>query len=267
MLFINKKCSNCQGYYDSTLNECPHCHKDNELYQRRSVLNNVFFFHPYAQIGLFVCGFAYVGMLMTEILGNVFFGDVVDKLLSSAIILAFTYLMMFGGLMSIVLTTRRKEFFKRFTRPLDYAFGAAYAIGIIVAGIIVSIIVSQFYKGDENTNQAAAILISHNYPIIACLVLCFLGPICEELTYRVGLYSLLRRINVFLAMGVTVLVFTFIHFDFSAENMVGELWSIPSYLISAAILTIAYEHRGPACAITAHMAYNTFAFIMIMLPE
>ena len=68
-------------------------------------------------------------------------------------------------------------------------------------------------------------------------------------------------------MAVTVIVFALIHFDFAAKDMAGELWSLPSYLISGIILTIAYEHRGPACSMTAHIAYNTFAFIMILVGD
>ena len=267
MFFSNKKCSNCQGYYDATLEQCPYCHKDNELYQRKSVLNNVFFFHPFAQAGLFLAGFAYVGMLVCEIIGSMFFGGFLNPLLQKVLILAFTYTMMFGALLTIALTTRRASFLKRYTRPLDYAFGAVYAVALVLAGFIIGTIVSQFYKGDNNANQAAAILISHNYPIIAGIILCLLGPICEEFTYRVGLYSLLRRINVFLAMAVTVVIFALIHFDFSAEDIMSEVWSLPSYFASALILTLAYEHRGPACAMTAHIIYNTFAFITILVTE
>ena len=267
MFLNNKICSNCQGYYDATLEQCPYCHKDNELYQREGVLNNVFFFHPIAQIGLFLSGFAYVGMLFSEILGSMFFGTVVDELLRKVLILAFTYLLMFGALLTIALTTRRTSFLKRYTRPLDYAFGAVYAVALVLAGFIIGTIVSHFYKGDNNSNQAAAILISHNYPIIAGFILCLLGPICEEFTYRVGLYSFLRRINVFLAMCVTFTVFAFIHFDFTAKDIMSEVWSLPSYFASALILTLAYEHSGPACAMTAHIIYNTFAFITILVTE
>ena len=264
MLLNSKKCPNCQAYYDPTLKQCPICHKDNELYYRRNVLNNVFFFHPIAQVGLFLGGFAYTGMLFLEVFASLFLGFK-DELLNQVLILFFTYLLMFGGLMVIAMSTRRQPFLKRYTRSLDYIFGAAYTIALIGASLIIGFIVSQFYKGGDNTNQAAAESISKNYPILAGFILCFFGPVCEEFTYRVGLYSLLRRVNVFLAMTVTVIVFTLIHFDFTAENMIGELWSLPSYITSGLILTLAYEHRGPACSMTAHIAYNTFAFIMILV--
>ena len=63
---------------------------------------------------------------------------------------------------------------------------------------------------------------------------------------------------------MTVIVFAFIHFDFDAADMANELWAIPSYIVAGAVLTLAYEHRGPACSMTAHVLYNIFAFLTIL---
>ena len=117
----------------------------------------------------------------------------------------------------------------------------------------------------DNINQSAADAFANNYPILAFFVMAIIGPICEELTYRVGLHSFLRRINKYLALVVTIIIFAMIHFTFDAENIVEELWSLPSYLVSGLLLTLAYEVRGPACSITAHACYNLFALIMTMV--
>ena len=265
MLFNYKKCSNCERYYDPTLNECPDCHKDNELYVQRAVPKSVAFFHPVAQIGLFLTGFAYAGMVISEIFVALFLTFIDDNLLKRTILLAGSYFLMFIGLLLIVLLTRKNYFFSKFKNPFDYLFGFAYAGGIVVTTLIISLIVNIFYSGGDNANQAAAIELSQNYPLITSIVLCLLGPICEEMTYRVGLYSFLRRINKYLAMAVTVIVFAMIHFDFESPDIINELWSLPTYLACGVILTVAYEHRGPACSIAAHVIYNTFAFIMILI--
>ena len=264
MLFKNKKCPNCGSYHDPTLEQCPICHKDNELYTNRCLRDSTMFYHPAAQIGLFLAGFGFAGMILSEIIGAFFFAGVANKELKYALILLFTYLLMLSALIVIAFSSRQNIFIKKFKRPIDYPLGLAYAGAIVVTGLIIGMITSIFYK-ETNSNQAAAEEVISNYPIIAGFVICIIGPICEELTYRVGLYSFLRRINKVLAFVVTVIVFALIHFDFTAENIVGELWSLPSYLACGALLTIAYDHRGPACSIVAHMAYNTTAFLLVII--
>ena len=156
------------------------------------------------------------------------------------------------------------DFFTKYKRGLDYIYGIGYALTIVIVSMIVGAIISIFHTPADNNNQAAAVAVAKNYPIIAFFLLGFLGPICEELTYRVGLYSFFRRINKYLAFGVTIVVFALIHFDFGATDIINELWSLPSYLISGFILTLAYEHRGPACSMTAHVLYNIFAFLIML---
>ena len=269
MLINSKKCSNCDSYYDPTLNECPHCHKSNELYAERKVSDKIVFFDFRAQIGLFLVGFAYAGMLLAEFIVAFFIGWLnIDELFMKTLVLLFTYLMMLGGLAVIVLTTRREEFLSKYKRPLDYIYGVVYAITIVVVSMMLSSLISIFHTAEDNTNQEAAVSIAKNYPIIAFFIIGLLGPICEELTYRVGLYSFFRRINKYLAFAIAVVVFAFIHFDFTAfgtSKIVEELWALPSYLISGFILTLAYEHRGPACSMTAHVLYNLFAFSLMLL--
>ena len=265
MLLRNKKCPNCETYYDPTLEKCPGCHKHNELYLNRDITNKIVFMHPIAQIGMFLAGFALAGMLLAELIAVPFIGFIEDNILRQTVGLLFTYLFMFAGLMTIVLTTRRNHFFSKYKRGLDYVYGIGYAITIVIASMILGAIISLFHEVADNTNQSAALEISKNYPIMAFILLGFLGPICEELTYRVGLYSFFRRINKYLAFAVTIVVFALIHFDFTASDMINELWNLPSYILAGAILTVAYEHRGPACSMTAHVLYNIFAFCIMLI--
>ena len=266
MLLNNKKCPNCASYYDPTLSKCPNCHKTNELYEQRRIPDSIMFFHPAAQIGLFLAGFSYAGMLISEIIAAVCMSGIADKGLGSTLTMLFTYLMMLGALLTIAFTSRRKTFVKKFTRPLDYLYGLLYAIGIVISGLLIGIIVSFFYN-ETNSNQEIVESMIGNYPIFAIILICFLGPVCEELTYRVGLYSFLRRINKVLAIVVSTIVFAMIHYDFTAANYIAELWSLPSYLACGLILSLAYEHRGPACSIAAHMTYNAIALIIVIIGQ
>ena len=263
MLFKKTKCPNCETYHDPTLYECPTCHNKNELFSLNRLPKRVVFLHPIAQVAMFLAGFSMAGMLLIEIFYGLIFSNFTwsDELKNIAI-LATTYVTMLVCLLSIPLATRRKLFFSKFTNGFDYLFGLLYAIGIVLSGIIIGLIMLLVPDTGTNANQEAAESIIKNYPIIAVVVLCIIGPICEELTYRVGLYSFLRRINKYLAFSLTTVIFALIHFDFSAENMLNELCALPSYLACGFLLTMAYEHRGPACSILAHIAYNSMSVLI-----
>lgn len=269
-VFRGIKCPNCGDYHDATLEKCPSCNKDNELYQIRRVPKRVVFLHPFAQIGMFLVGFVYAGMLIAEIIAVLFipFDAFSDKALRNTVYMAIVYAAMFIALLCIaIFSGRRKLFFGKFTSGIDYLYGFGYAITIVVVSVVVGAIISIFHESGPNANQASVELSALNYPLLSMATLCVIGPLCEELTYRVGLYSFLRRFNKYFAFIITVIVFAMIHFDFTAENIVNELWSIPSYLVAGFILTLAYEHRGPACSMTAHVIYNSIAFAMVLIPR
>ena len=267
MLFKDIKCPNCDTYHDPTLQECPDCHNSNELFKLNRLSKRIIFLHPIAQGGLFLAGFAYTGMLLAEIIATLLAALFAreNKALFNTLSITLTYSFMFIGLMLIVLLTRRKLFLSKYKNGIDYVYGLAYALSIVCISIILSSIISLFYEVADSDNQTVVVSIIHNYPILAFIVIGILGPVCEELTYRVGLYSFLRRINKYLAFAVTAIVFALIHFGFDSENMINELWNLPVYIINGLILTIAYEHRGPACSMTAHAIYNTISFLIVLV--
>ena len=267
-VFKGIKCPNCGDYHDATLKKCPHCNKDNELYQIRRVPKRVAFLHPFAQIGMFLVGFAYGGMFITELLTVLFIPSdaFADKALRNTTFMTIVYVSMFVALLAIALLSgRRKMFLGKFTSGIDYLYGIGYAITVLVVSMLVGAVISIFHESAQNANQANVELSALNYPLFSMATLCVIGPICEELTYRVGLYSFLRRFNKYFAFIITVIVFAMIHFDFTAENIVNELWSLPSYIVAGFVLTLAYEHRGPACSMTAHVIYNSIAFAMVLI--
>ena len=268
MLFKRTKCPNCQAYHDPTLQKCPECNNSNELYRLNRIPKRVPFLHPVAQAAMFLIGFAYAGMYLAELFFASFIrGMDADNIYKSTLLMTCTYLLMFAGLLSIPLITRRKLFLGKFTSGTDYIYGLAFAVTVIAAGTLVNALTSLMHTPADNENQTAVVNIATNYPLTGIFIMGLIGPICEELTYRVGLYSFLRRINKYAALAITVVVFAMIHFTFDAENIIEELWSLPSYLVSGLILTIAYELRGPACSMTAHATYNMFAILMIMVQK
>lgn len=67
----------------------------------------------------------------------------------------------------------------------------------------------------DNNNEASLDSILKIFPIQGFLMTVILAPFAEEMTYRIGLFSALKRVNLILAFIVTALVFGLIHFDLS----------------------------------------------------
>lgn len=159
-----------------------------------------------------------------------------------------------------------------FAKWKNVLLGIGFAAIIIVATVAYGMLVTNpVYEalgvdsGTTNANQGAlnsAILAS---PIVSCLILSLVGPFCEELGYRVGLFGLSSRLGKVAGYIITIIVFALIHVSFSWESateMVVELVNLPSYLIGGVLLTLAYDKFGFACSFSAHALYNLFSVLM-----
>ena len=116
-----------------------------------------------------------------------------------------------------------------------------------------------------NNNETTIRTIVNLFPACTLLFAGVLGPVCEEFTYRVGLYGLLKKKNKILAYIITSLVFAFIHFDFtsfvSPSALAIELVNLPAYLLSGIILTYTFDRYGFAAGCIAHMLNNIVSLL------
>ena len=113
----------------------------------------------------------------------------------------------------------------------------------------------------NNANEAGLTSIITVYPIMSLIIFGVVGPVCEELTYRVGLFSFFQRKNKILAYIVTIIIFAFIHFDLTATKatIVNELLNLPFYMFAAFAFSYTYEKYGLAGSLTAHVINNLFS--------
>ena len=119
----------------------------------------------------------------------------------------------------------------------------------------------------DNVNEASLQSLSDVYPIACLLVFGIIGPICEEFTYRVGLFSFFRRINRVLGYVITIIIFAFIHFNFSLNPavLINELLNLPLYMFAAFAFSYTYEKFGLAGSLTAHIANNLISLSLICI--
>ncbi|HKM11467.1 MAG: type II CAAX endopeptidase family protein [Bacilli bacterium] len=139
------------------------------------------------------------------------------------------------------------------------------ALIIIISGIYSFILNITGLTVSDNANQSAITALVLNSPIDSFIWIVLLGPIVEELTYRLGLFSMIKRKNRIFAYIAVMLLFGLIHFDFTNPNLLNEFLNLPSYIIGGAVLCFAYDREGLATSITAHIFNNLLSFIMIFL--
>ena len=215
MYFKKTHCKVCNHSYDSMESKCPYCDEvnSNNMSAVRNPNGAVFPF--WKQLVLFL-----VGWLGFQIIANFIMIFVLHAPLSgvlkSAIVNYVSYIVL-GIAMGLIVWADWKKLFKSFKGWKPYVFGIVGFAAIMTFSNFWNIVL-QFIPLDitDNANQASANSIVASYPLLGLLILGFVGPICEELTYRVGLFSFSKRINRVLGYVITLVVFALIHFDFDA---------------------------------------------------
>ena len=263
MFIKNKNCEKCGYSYDPVLESCPNCKEHNVDIEKCGIPKNIFWLNVPLQLLLFIVGFVYGGMLLFNVLYYACFQSIETEELRSFIAICLSYATIFAIGVGIV-CFNSKGFKKFLFDPKGYYFGLAFMVGLFILSMILNLITANITE-EVNDNQNAIELYVRNYPVISLLIFGVIGPIVEEFTYRVGLFSCLRRLNRVLAYAVTIIVFGLIHFSFDSKDLLVELANLPSYLLAGAMFSLAYDVKGPMCSITAHIAYNLTSLTMILL--
>lgn len=236
--------------------------------QDNSNLKNVSMLKPWKQLMLFLAGFVglialtyLIQFLMSLISKSVCPTDYdyemfINSNLASMILNGSAYLIL-GVYFIFMIKDESHEMFKSFKNWQGYvAAGIGFAL-IISFNMIYNSILSLANVGiSDNANETSLNSMVTQFPLASLLIFAFIGPACEEITYRIGLFSLTRRVNRILAYIVTIVVFTLIHFDFFTKNMVNELLNIPFYAFAAFVFTFLYDRFGFASSLSAHITNN-----------
>lgn len=139
-------------------------------------------------------------------------------------------------------------------RPIRWYHILFAIVGVLQVAIGLSALLEKFQLSD-NGSQAIFQEMTHN--VFCLLLLCVVGPLCEELVFRVGILRPLyrHRVPVLLAAGISALAFAVVH-----GNLVQ---GIPAFIIGF-ILGLLYLRTGNLwLCLPAHIANNTFAVIFM----
>ena len=262
MLFKNKICGKCGNSYDVAFEKCPVCDTPDSEFKNYNIPSKICWLSAWQQIAIFLVGFAYGGFLAFELLYSGLFSNL-ENGLSVFLANCLTYVSCLLVFLAISFK-RIKHVISHFTDWKKYLIGVGFAVVLFAGSYIISVITDQFGV-ETNENQSLINDFLLKYPVASFLAFGLIGPIVEEFTYRVGLHSFIRRLNKYAAIIITAIVFAFIHFSFTAENLANEFLNLPSYIFAGLVMSIAYEVAGPSCSITCHSLYNLATLVMLLM--
>ena len=236
-------------------------------------LKNMTFVKPWKQIVFFSIGcLGLIGIqLIANILliliakqvtgGGVEYDNFIHSTTSSMILNVICY-MVLAVVFIILGNPDNEEFFKSFRHWQPYVAGAVGLAAIMTFNILYGTILNiAGVNISDNANETGLNTIVTDFPFTSLFVFAIVGPICEEITYRIGLFSFFRRINVILAYAITIIGFSLIHFDFETANIANELLNLPYYAFAAFAFTFLYEKYGLAASVTAHITNNLISIL------
>lgn len=269
-----RQCPHCRYIHDGILETCPRCGQESRGDLLPNRFPNVIQVKWLKQIFLFLLGWGgltivslIVSLFLVMYAKNTFTNQVdIDAFLDSdktnLMLNLITYSTLFVGLLGLLwrdLIVVLKSF-----KPLrNIIVGIGYG-GLVMFAVIVYnlIVLATGFKMDDNQNESSIVAMMSAYPLMSFLAFVIFGPIVEELTYRLGLFSFIHRLNRPLAYVVTMLIFGLIHMSFKPETIVNELVNLPSYILAGSILTYAYEKEGFAVSTYAHITNNLISFLL-----
>ena len=271
MYFGKKICPKCQSEYDVVLPTCPACGEEDLEYPNGKLSKEATWMPWWRQLVIFAIGsigltiagtIAAIPFLSVRGSGNLTLSDTlwVDFIGYAAIIIG----------MLIVAFPHWKGLLKSFKNWLPFVMGVAGAAALYFFSLFYGMILQLLQTGTtDNTNQSLAIDLVRAYPVVSFFLLGVMGPVAEELTYRVGLFSLGMRTKKWIAYLGATIIFALIHFDFDSfantQLLINELLNLPSYAFAGCALCFLYDRWGLSASLTAHILNNVVSYIFILL--
>lgn len=258
------RCKQCNCEYDRYLGNCPECGNVNEEYKKN--VGQKTFLSVTQQIVFILLGTVFFILLAFcfELLFNAIEGGKTDEE-TKIKVLGLSRFIVYGILLAIYLffaVKYRDKVFFSFKKWFNY-LGAGIAFGVLISVTLIATYLLKKYCGlKDSENEIILGKIISTYPIPSLIFFGIVGPIVEELTYRVGLFSLINRYKRWLAYVITIVIFTLVHIQFDSKDLANEMLNVPLYLFGAAVLTVTYDYFGLTGSLLCHILNNVVVIII-----
>ena len=290
--FAKKDCPNCHGKYDPSYMECPYCgQKESDpivirnfgLQLPNPIWKQIVFF----LLGL--AGFQILGILCSLVGQSIIVAthpgasnETLLALLKSADfslgVNSSAYLIMVVGF-GFLIWKGWPKLLRSFKGWKPYVAGLVGTFAIYMMEVCWNMIATAIFQAagivpQSNANQAGIAQMTVISPVLCLFVFGLIGPFCEELTYRVGLFSFLSRLGKPLAYALTGLIFGLIHFGWNSlwnpaftGQAIVEIVNLPPYIIAGIAFSLLYDKFGFAASYVGHAANNVFSLILILATQ
>lgn len=207
-----------------------------------------------------------IGNTLVTNLYNFMGHSTIENFFESIYLFLYYSLLIIAFIIMVVANREIFEYIKENIHKNAFLEGICIGLMMLCCAMSVSIIISNLFNFSSNSNQSSLNLAFEASPFFTFFPIVIFAPICEELTYRFGLFGALAKKSRLLAYVITMLVFSLIHFDFTSSDIINELLNLPVYLIGAGFLCYAYDRKGNILtSITAHMFYNGLQYILMLV--
>ena len=262
MLFGSKKCHSCESEYDVASPTCPVCGTPEPGYEKRKIAPTIIWMDYWRQIVIFLVGS--VGLSVVASIVASFVTESDFDLLMTNLVAYLTVLLV----ISFLIGKQIIKFKPHFATLLPFVAGAVGCLTLYLFSGFYGMIINSITTMTENTNEATADTFITTFPYIAFFVIVLLGPICEELTYRLGLFSFLYRVKPWAAYLISIILFGFIHFNAKAftntDILLNEFLNLPFYFFAGFLFCFMYHKWGLAASLTAHVLNNLLTFLLVL---
>lgn len=139
---------------------------------------------------------------------------------------------------------------------------------IIIGSMLIPTLISIFHPITKSVNEVDLRAMLSSYPFIFTVNVVWIGPLIEELVYRVTIYRTIRRKSRLLAYLISSFLFGFQHVYRAVvfQSNYNEMWNIFSYMAAGLIFAYLYEKRKNILVpIGAHMFSNGLSVLLYFL--
>lgn len=275
-LFKSKVCPQCGKKFDPVSASCPHCGCENVERNNREISFDKI--SPVGHIQEFFLALLQLVFMRIAMLGvqSLIIYVLYSKLGDQASVAAWVgenggalnFWLSFGSdlvILAVAIAIINRKFpiiLKSFKNP-KFVLGIPLGIAMLLITTFWSAFASQIMPGETNANAAGLMSILDYSPIGYALFAVILAPFVEEIMYRVGLFTFLKRIHPALAYVGVGIVFGMIHMH-SLTDPVEWLY-FPGYAFGGLALSFIYDKFGFGASFMAHLTNNGISVLLTLM--